>query len=64
MKTEDKDFSFMAPEVFEGALGHLIFLQEFPSLKGEEYVRIFFDMNNAEELCSQIMAIARKARQK
>lgn len=51
-------------DVFEGAGGDLIILQEFPDIKGEHYVRVFIDMDRAEELCAWIMAVARSARTK
>jgi len=51
-------------DVFEGAGGDLIILQEWPDLKGETFVRIFIDMDEAERLCAQIMAVAKVARSK
>jgi len=51
-------------DVFEGAGGDLIILQEWPSLKGETFVRVFINMDEAEQLCAQIMAVAKVARSK
>jgi hypothetical protein len=51
-------------EVFEGAGGDLIILQEFPGLHGEAFVRVFINMDEAEKLCSEIMSVARQARSK
>jgi hypothetical protein len=55
---------FMGIEAFEGGNGHLVIMQEFPHESGERYVRIMTDMSNAEALCSEIMAVARRARSK
>jgi hypothetical protein len=46
-------------EVYEGAGGDLVLCQEFPDIKGEAFVRIFVDMDQAEKLCAQIMGVAR-----
>lgn len=51
-------------EVYEGAGGDLVFCQEFPSLKGETFARIFVDMDQAENLCASIMEVARASRAK
>lgn len=51
-------------EVFEGAGGDLILMQEFPGMSGETYVRLFIDMDQAEKVCMDIMRVARQARSK
>lgn len=60
----DASEGFMGIEVFEGGNGHLVVMQEFPHHEGERYVRIITDMSNAEQLCAEILAVARKARGK
>lgn len=51
-------------QVYEGASGNLILMQEFPDINGEHYVRLFVDMDEAEKLCASIMQIAKAARSK
>lgn len=51
-------------DIYEGGGGDLVLCQEFPSIKGEHYVRIFIDMDQAEHICATIMEIARAARSK
>jgi hypothetical protein len=56
-------FEVMPVEVFEGGCGHLVIMQEWPSLTdGESYLRVMLDMRDAEVLCKKIMAVAGKAR--
>jgi hypothetical protein len=50
---------FMPAEVYEGACGHLVILQEWPSIEGEEYVRIILPMSDAENLAHSILSVAR-----
>lgn len=45
-------------EVFEGGCGDIVLLQEFPSEKGEQYVRVFISVADAERVCAEIMRIA------
>jgi hypothetical protein len=49
-------------EVFEGAGGDLVILQEFPGIQGETFVRVFISMDDAERLCADIMRVARSAK--
>jgi hypothetical protein len=51
-------------EVYEGAGGDLVLCQEFPDIKGEFFVRIFVDMDQAEKLCASILEVARASREK
>jgi len=51
-------------EVYEGAGGDLIIMQEFPGIEGESYVRVFIGMEDAERICSEIMRVAGAARPK
>lgn len=51
-------------EIFEGAGGDLILLQEFPGIEGERFVRVFINMDDAEKTCEEIMRVAMVARAK
>jgi len=52
----------MPVDVFAGAGGDIVILQEWPGILGEHYVRIFIDPKDAEAVCRGIMAAAAKAR--
>lgn len=58
------DQEFMPLQVFEGGNGDLVIMQEYSTPSEEKYLRVITSMSNAEELCVQIMAIAKKAREK
>ena len=45
-------------EIFKGAGGDIVLLQEFPSEKGEQYLRVFISVEDAERVCSEIMRVA------
>lgn len=49
-------------DIYEGAGGDLVLCQEFPALSGERFVRVFIDMDRAEEICAMIMRVAKEAR--
>lgn len=52
------------PDVFEGAGGDLIICQEWPSLKGDEYVRVMIPMRDARRFAAEVLAIANAADKK
>jgi hypothetical protein len=52
----------MPPEVFEGATGMLVLLQEWTHQQGEQYTRIIVPMSEAAQLAERILAVARGAR--
>lgn len=58
------EFPLMGVEIFEGGNGHLVIVQEWPDLKGESYLRVMMNMDEAESICARIMAVAEKARRK
>ena len=51
------DVYCLPPEVFEGAGGDLIIMQEVPGIDGERFVRVFIDMEDAERVCAEIMRV-------
>jgi hypothetical protein len=55
-------YEVMPIDVFVGGCGHIVLCQEWPSIKEETYLRVMLNERDAEELCRQIMAAARKAR--
>jgi len=54
---------FMPVNVFKGGNGDLVLCQEWPSMAfGDRFVRVMMDMDDAEKLAMQILAVAREAR--
>jgi hypothetical protein len=54
----------MPVDVFVGGGGHIVLCQEWPDMQeGETYLRILIQQGDAEKVCEQIMAMARKVRQ-
>jgi hypothetical protein len=49
-------------EVFKGGGGDIVLLQEFPSEKGEQYLRVFVSVEDADRVCAEIMRIAGAAK--
>ena len=60
MKASDYS-ELMSVEVFVGGGGDLVLCQEWPQLKGEQYLRIIVPMRDAVELAHKIIAVARRA---
>lgn len=53
--------AFMPVDVFKGGgAGNLVICQEWPSTKGERYVRIMVPMSEARELAESILAVVRE----
>jgi hypothetical protein len=48
-------------EVYEGAGGQLLLVQECPHIDGDRYLRILVPMREAVELAHAIIGIARRA---
>lgn len=51
---------FLAPEVYEGANGHVVICQEWPALQGEQYLRVMLTPEQAEALAHQILALLKR----
>lgn len=51
-------------EVFVGGGGDIVILQEWPNTKGEEYLRVFINPDDAEKVCQQIMSAAKETRRR
>jgi len=57
-----KTFEVMPPDVFVGGCGHIVLCQEWTEAAKETYLRVMIHERDAERICQQIMASARKAR--
>jgi hypothetical protein len=55
-------YDVMPLQVYEGALGHIVIMEELPDLSGEQYLRVRLNPRDAEALCEKIMAVAKRAR--
>jgi hypothetical protein len=60
-----KTFEVMPLDVFVGGCGHIVLCQEWTEPGTDEtYLRVMIHERDAERICQQIMASARKARGK
>lgn len=51
----------LMPEVFLGAAGDLVILQEWPALQGDEFIRVYVPMDRVLDLAAAIIEVARRA---
>lgn len=57
-----KTYEVMPIDVFVGGCGHIVLCQEWTTDAKESFLRVMVNERDAERLCEQIMASARKAR--
>ncbi len=58
-----KTYEVMPIEVFVGGCGHIVLLQELPSLvDGERYIRVMLNERDAERVAMAILTRAEEAR--